>query len=146
MFFLGLNEDISKYYYQIKIQEKDNNYFYIQAFNTEEYLSVSHSSIHYTISNNYNGFINYIPLKKIDNNMTFINYYGEEFQAFINIASRKDELFMRNIDNFIKLKPEIKQINDTNKIEIKMNSLSYHFYPNKYKYIFITNLHYDFAK
>ena len=79
MFFLGLNEDISKYYYQIKIQEKDNNYFYIQAFNTEEYLSVSHSSIHYTISNNYNGCINYIPLKKIDNNMTFINYYGEEF-------------------------------------------------------------------
>ena len=74
--------------------------------------------------------------------MTFINYYGEEFQAFINIASRKDDLFMRNIDNFIKLKPEIKQINDTNKIEIKMNSLSYHFYPNKYKYIFITNLHY----
>ena len=71
--------------------------------------------------------------------MKFINYYNTEFDVYINIASSKD-YFFRNQYYYFQLQPEIKQVKDSNKIKIKMNSLSYHLYPNQYKYIFITNL------
>ena len=143
----ALNGENSKYYHQIKIPVKDDNYLYIQSLNETNYLSIQHSSILYTFSILYNVNkidINDIPLIKNDNNFEFINYYDTEFEVYINIASSKDHSFkIKRL--FIELEPEIKQIKDSNKINIKIKSLSYHFYPNQYQYIFITNLEHSFS-
>ena len=140
----ALNGENSKYYHQIEIPENDDNYLYFQTTNKTSYLSISNSSINYVYNTpyTYNSFINDIPLIK-NNKMKFINYYNTEFDVYINIASSKD-YFFKNQYEYIQLQPEIKQIKDSNKIKIKMNSLSYHFYPNQYKYVFITNLDISF--
>ena len=141
----ALNGENSKYYHQIEIPENDDNYLYFQTTNKTSYLSISNSSINYVYNTpyTYNSFINDIPLIK-NNKMKFINYYNTEFDVYINIASSKD-YFFKNKYYYIQLQPEIKQIKDSNKIKIKMNSLSYHFYPNQYKYVFITNLDTSFS-
>ena len=126
----------------MKIPEKDDNYLYIQSLNESNYLSISRLSILYTFSFTYSLYISNIPFIKDNNHIEFINYYDTESDVYINIASSKDYSYHSLSQKYlyIQLEPEIKQVKDSNKIKIKMNSLSYHLYPNQYQYNFITNL------
>ena len=136
-----LDEKDSKYYYQIEIPKSDDDYFYIQTSCYYSSISFSYSSIHYILSldfrDNSNNNINDIPLNK--NNIGFINLYETSSNYSFLITSSKEYLY-RYEYNYIPLNLEMNQIENTFKMKIKMNSLSYNFYPNKYKYLLITNL------
>ena len=141
-----LNENNKKYYYQIKLPEPQGDYnsLLIQTINTgfPIKMTLSKSYIQYPFKLYYNFFYHHfnVPYDKRDKNqILYLNYYDvDSTPGYINFVGTNEHIYP---DNYIifDLDQELEQINGTNKINIKMNSLSYVFYPNIVKYYLIVN-------
>ena len=138
------NED-KKYYYQIEVPESNHNLL-IQTKNDKKFkISLSIDSIQYplidTSSKNIDFYYN-SPIDEYNNpkKKIYINYYDiNNSDGFINIFEA-NELIHADYYKIIELKPTIQKNEETNKIKIKINSLSYAFYPNVVKYYILINI------
>ena len=130
--------DDKKYYYKIEIPKGDYNILLVQSLTQGENYknSLFKNNIYYsTLTKGY--FINF-PINKNDYNSSYINYYDTSDTGFINFII-KNEFIFKNKYNNQQFNPEISQIKGTNKLKIKMNSLSY-YDSNIYNYYFIINI------
>jgi len=142
-----LTDDNKKYYYQIQVPKGNYNSFSIQTiYNKDTKFSFSKNTFHYTILDRvYGGIKNEfyfnMPLNtKNSNDNTYFNYYDKDYSdGFINIIEEK-EYFFTELKKIIELEPNIEQISGKNKIKIKINSLSFCFYPNVIKYYILINI------
>ena len=151
-FFSELNKSNLIYYYKIKlpIQEKNNNSLSIQIDKQKDYsqnaiFSKSNIQYHLIYENyelSYSKYFN-LPYDK-NSNFTFINYYLDDINGFINFIDSNEkidnDLLYKIIEKSIK---NVEQIEGKNKLEIKFESFSYLFYPNAVKYYLIFNIEKD---
>ena len=82
-------------------------------------------------------YYHYLPINR-DSISTYLNYYKQDKDSYINIVPNNDYIY-KYIDLNARLNGKVEQINETNKIKVKMNSLSYKLYPNEYKYYLVIN-------
>lgn len=135
-----INEN-KNYYYQINISKIDYNYLSAQIINYNNSLnsieaSLYHNSFYNPVYLN-NAKINIISL---DKSYQYLNIYDTKNINYINIAPSIESIHNDySIDESMKLDLKIEQIKDTNKLKIKMNSLSYYLYL-QFKYYLIINL------
>ena len=151
-FFSELNKSNLIYYYKIKlpIPEKKNNSLSIQIDKQKGYsqnaiFSKSNIQYHLIYENyllSYSKYFN-IPYDK-SSNFTFINYYLDDINGFINFIDSNEkidnELLYELIEKQIK---NVEQIAGKNKLVIKFESLSYLFYRYAVKYYLIFNIEKD---
>ena len=139
-------EGNKKYYYKIKLSEIGNNYkhLFFQEINAGLSIKVTilKNNIEYPFipfKDFYQLFNIIIKNEEIKKSPVYINYYDiDNYDGYINFIESNEN---NNPDYYslFKLDPIIQQIEGTNKIKIKMNSLSYILFPNIIKYFLIIN-------
>ena len=135
-----LTDENNNYYYKIKVPKVDYHYITIQTININNYNFISiNNSFHrelkiYFFETFYNSFN--------DNNSLFINYFDSDINNYINFVPHKEYDFnLINIsNNNMIIYYNIEQIEITNKIRINATSLSYLYYPFKFKYYVFINI------
>ena len=147
-----LNENNKKYYYQIKFPEPQGDYnsLLIQTIKagfpykmalSKNYIQYPFKSYFYFFEHHFN-----VPYDKRDKNqILYLNYYDvDTIPGYINFVGTNEHVYIDTYPIF-ELDQELEQINGTNKIHIKMNSLSYAFYPDIVKYYLIVNAENDYS-
>ena len=137
----------TQYYYQIKIPESEGNYnsLLAQVINTGYLIKISFSkfNVEYPLISEYSFFDHHfnIPFDRRDKNeYSFINYYDiDNGTGYINLVETNEHIYKDYFPIF-ELEQKIQQIQGKNKLKIKLNSLSYVFYPNIVKYYVIFNV------
>ena len=139
-------EGNKKYYYKIKLSEIGNNYKHLFFQEINAGLSIKVTILKNNIEYPFIPFKDFyqlfnIPIKneEIKKSPVYINYYDiDNYDGYINFIESNEN---NNPDYYslFKLDPIIQQIEGTNKIKIKMNSLSYILFPNIIKYFLIIN-------
>ena len=141
-----LSEDNAIYYYQLKIPEpQNNNYIAIQNYPFNK-MSFSRNNIQYPYLALYYDYTYYNILydKRKKNNDEYINFYDiQENPGYINFIETNEHIYPDN-NPLLKINLNVTQVEGENKLRIKLNSLSYIFYPNLVKYYFITNIENSF--
>ena len=136
---IGGNEN---YYYELNLPNLDYNYNYlsVQIVNGDSSLtSIKSSFYHNSFYNSFSLITNDINF--LDNSIQCLNIYDIKNISYIIIApSNVINYNNYGIDKLMKLNSKIEQIKDTNKLNIKMNSLSYYYSYLKFKYYLIINL------
>ena len=136
-------EDEVKYYYQIEVPEFDSAFLLVQAIKTFSTLkmTISKNSIHYPLTNNYEEFIHHfnIPIEDTEKSV-YLNYFEtDSFPGYINLVGG-NQINYPSLHLSDGLNPNIEQIEGKNRLKIKMDSLSYIHYQNKYKYYLLFNI------
>ena len=137
-----LVNDDKKYYHQIKVPKRNNSLLFQTLKDDSFKFSFQKNGFQYRIINKYGSF--YLPINILDaNEYMYIDYFEKDYsKSFINIIEENEfTQFDRNQD--IELNPNVEQISGTNKIKIKMDSLSYIFPPNIVKYYVLINIDFD---
>ena len=138
-----LSEDNAIYYYQLKIPEPQNNnynYIAIQKYPFNK-MSFSRNNIQYPyLDLIYYTYCNILYDKRKKNNDEYINIYDiQENPGYINFIETNEHIYPDH-NPLLKINLNVTQVEGENKLRIKLNSLSYIFYPNLVKYYFITNI------
>ena len=136
-----LNGENENYYYELNLPKIDYNYNYlsVQIINGDNPLQSINSSFYH--DSFYNHFSLYDGINFLDNSIQCLNIYDTKDISYIIIAPSNESNYNNyGIDNLMKLNSKIEQIEDTNKLNIKMNSLSYYYSYLKFKYYLIINL------
>ena len=136
-----LSEDNAIYYYQLKIPEpQNNNYIAIQKYPFNK-MSFSRNNIQYPYSDlDIYTYCNILYDKRKKNNDEYINIYDiQENPGYINFIETNEHIYPDH-NPLLKINLNVTQVEGENKLRIKLNSLSYIFYPNLVKYYFITNI------
>ena len=140
-----LSEVDAIYYYQLKIPEPQNNSYVLVQHKRGEFpqaMSISKNNIQYPILNDGDGNLYYnIPYDKRDKkSVVYLNFYDvEEKPGYINFIETNEHIYS-DYFKFLELNLTASQLKGKNKLRIKLNSLSYIFYPNIVKYYFIANM------
>ena len=126
-----LKGEEEQYYYKIYFPDGDYNSLLVQFTGNDFHFSLFKNSIQCIFEHTFKNFYN-LPIEKTDkmNNNTYINYYDVvSSDAYINFVPRNEYIYAKYNDIF-NLNMKVKQIGDTNKLNIKLNSYSY-FYNQK---------------
>ena len=143
-----LDGNNKKYYYQIKIPEPvNNNYLSIQTKNEGMFatkMSFLKNGIEYPFLriNDYDHYYNFPYDKRDKDTSKYINFYDvEDNPDYINFIETNEYIYKhyKSYDSYEK-NIEVEQINGKNKLRINLDSLSFMFYPNLFKYYLITNV------
>ena len=139
-----LKEKDSIYYYQLKIPEpKDNNYIYVQNKRAgfPQKMSYSKNNILFPILDKSLYTYYNIPYDKRDkNSVVYLHFYDvQDNPGYINFIETNEHIY-RDYSPLTKLNLTAVQLEGKNKLRIKLNSLSYTFYPDLVKYYFIINM------
>ena len=135
-----------KYYYKLKLSEIGNNFkhLFFQEINAglSIKVTISKNNIEYPFipfKDFYQLFNILINNEEIKKSPVYINYYDIDYNdGYINFIESNESNNPDYLPLF-KLDPIVQQIEGTNKIKIKMNSLSYILFPNIIKYFLIIN-------
>ena len=109
-------------------------------------MSFSRNNIQYPYLALYYDYTYYNILydKRKKNNDEYINFYDiQENPGYINFIETNEHIYPDN-NPLLKINLNVTQVEGENKLRIKLNSLSYIFYPNLVKYYFITNIENSF--
>ena len=127
-----LKGEEEQYYYKIYFPDGDYDSLLVQFTGYTFRFSLFKESIQCIFGHTFNNFYN-LPIEKTDkmNNNTYINYYGVvSSDAYINFVPRNEYIYTKYYFSSFKFNMTVKQIGDTNKLNIKLNSYSY-FYNQK---------------
>ena len=148
-----LKEDSKKYYYKIEIPKikEDFNYFTIEVSENLNFGALRYYYAYLSSKENdeFYELISLFTLKtyhnfenKSNSNSFFINLFHPDEFSCMNIFINKyfyRQYKDKKILNLLQYKSYIEQINQTNKIKIKLNSLSYYDISKKYYYYLFIN-------
>ena len=141
-----LDGNNKKYYYQIKIPETvNNNYLSIQTLNEGNFatkMAFLKNGIEYPFLkiNNYAHHFNFPYDKRDKDSSKYINFYDvEENPDYINFIEINEHIYTQYLIHEGK-NMAVNQLDGKNKLRIKLESISYMFYPNPIKYYLITNV------
>ena len=128
-----LKGEEEQYYYKIYFPDGDYNSLLVQFTGNDFRFSLFKNSIQCIFEHTFKNFYN-LPIEKTDkmNKNTYINYYDVvSSDAYINFVPRNEYIYDKyNPYTTFPLNTTVKQIGDTNKLNIKLNSYSY-FYNQK---------------
>ena len=130
-------KDEKNSFYQINIPNSDYKSLIFQIISPSTSNTIKISISHNNIEQPYVFYNNYyysLPTYKVNPSINIYNTYNN---SYINIAQSK-EFILKEEKNY-KLNATIKQVNNTNKLKITMNSLSSYYSQFIYKYYLIIN-------
>ena len=132
-------QDKKNSFYKINIPSGDYKSLIFQIISNHNSsnpmkISISHDKIEqpYVFYNDY-----YYSLPTSKSNPSLNIYNSDNNNYYINVA--KSQEFILKENKSYELNAEINQVNNTNKLKITLNSLSYYYSPLKYKYYLIIN-------
>ena len=138
-----LDKDNKKYYYKIKIPQGDYNSLLINTLIVDTRMTLSNNNIQYPLVIGYNNPVIYFDNNKKD---IFLNFYETDPNfGYINLVKNYYNYNNKGVNGQYEKNLKVNQIEGENKIKIKMNSLSYFYYPDIFKYyIYINVFDYDY--
>ena len=135
-------EEEQYYYYKIYFPDGDYNSLLVQFTGNGFRFSLFKNSIQCIFEHTVENFYN-LPIDKTDkmNNNSYINYYDAvSSDAYINLVPRNEYIYTKyNKYSAFTLNMTVKQIGDTNKLNIKLNSYSYFYNQKPIQYYLLIN-------